>query len=245
MTLHGIHGARLRTAVLGALPLVVIVAARAAAADVTAPEGYTPLFNGRDLAGWRGRPHLDPREDARGGDAERDVRQRRWNDDLAVHWKVADGVIVSDGHGVFLTTERDYGDFELLVDWMLPAPCADSGIYLRANPQVQIWDPGCQRDRVHGAEKGSCGLWNNPADSPGRFPLVKADRPIGEWNTTRIAMRGDRVSVTLNGQLVVDDQPLANFFEKGRPLPERGPIQIQTHGAPMHVKNVFLRELPR
>ena len=66
MTLHGIHGARLRTAVLGALPLVVIVAARAAAADVTAPEGYTPLFNGRDLAGWRGRPHLDPREDARG-----------------------------------------------------------------------------------------------------------------------------------------------------------------------------------
>ena len=68
--------------------------------------------------------------------------------------------------------------------------------------------------------------------------------PIGEWNTTRIAMRGERVSVTLNGQLVVDDQPLANFFEKGRPLPDRGPIQIQTHGAPMHVKNVFLRETP-
>ena len=228
-----------------AWPSLMVAMAGITWAGEAAPEGFVPLFNGRDLAGWRGRPHLDPREDARGGAAERQARQKQWNDDLAAHWRVADGVIVSDGHGVFLTSDGDYGDFELLVDWMLPAPCADSGIYLRANPQVQIWDPGCQRDRVHGAEKGSGGLWNNPPDSPGRFPLVKADRPIGEWNTTRIAMRGDRVSVTLNGQVVVDDQPLANFFEKGRPLPERGPIQIQTHGAPMHVRNVFLRETPR
>lgn len=226
-------------------PSLMVAMAGITWAGEAAREGFVPLFNGRDLAGWRGRPHLDPREDARGGAAERQARQKQWNDDLAAHWKVADGVIVSDGHGVFLTSDRDYGDLELLIDWMLPAACADSGIYLRANPQVQIWDPGCQRDRGHGAEKGSGGLWNNPPDSPGRFPLVKADRPIGEWNTTHIAMRGDRVSVTLNGQLVVDDQPLANFFEKGRPLPERGPIQIQTHGAPMHVRNVYLRETPR
>lgn len=206
------------------------------------PAGFTSLFNGRDLAGWRGRPHLDPRTEAEGSPEDRASRQKQWNDDLAAHWTVQDGVIVNDGHGVFLTTVRDYGDFELLVDWMLPAPCADSGIYLRGNPQVQIWDPACKRDEKHGADKGSGGLWNNPADAPGKWPLVKADRPIGEWNTTRITMIGEKVTVVLNGQVVVDAAPLANFFEKGKPIPTMGPIQIQTHGAPMHVRNVFIKE---
>jgi len=205
------------------------------------PAGFTSLFNGRDLGGWRGRPHLDPRTDTEGPPEDRASRQKQWNDDLAAHWTVQDGVIVSDGHGVFLTTDRDYGDFELLVEWMLPKPCADSGIYLRGNPQVQIWDPQCERDYKHGCQKGSGGLWNNPADAPGKWPLAKADRPIGEWNTTRIAMVGDKVTVVLNGQVVVDAAPLANFFEKGKPLPETGPIQIQTHGAPMHVRNVFIK----
>jgi hypothetical protein len=208
------------------------------------PEGFTSLFNGTDLAGWRGRPHLDPRKEAEGNPEERSKRQQEWNADMASHWTVQEGVIVSDGHGVFLTTARDYGDIELLIEWMLPAPCADSGIYLRANPQVQIWDPDCERDFKHGNQKGSGGLWNSPADSPGKFPLVKADRPTGQWNATRIRMQGDRVTVVLNDQLVVDHQPLPNYFAKGEPLPARGPIQIQTHGAPMHVRNVFIRELP-
>lgn len=207
------------------------------------PAGFTALFNGRDLAGWRGRPHLDPLKEAEGTPEERARRQVEWNADMAAHWKVEDGVIVSDGQGVFLTTDRDYGDFELFLEWMLPAPCADSGIYLRGNPQVQIWDPACERDFKHGCEKGSGGLWNNPADSPARFPLVKADKPIGAWNATRILMQGDRVTVVLNGQTVVDAQPLANYFQKGQPLPARGPIQLQTHGAPMHVRNVFVRDL--
>ena len=207
------------------------------------PAGFTPLFNGRDLAGWRGRPHLDPRAEAAGTPAEHETRQKQWNDDLAAHWTVQDGVIVSDGHGVFLTTDRDYGDFELLVEWMLPKPCADSGIYLRGNPQVQIWDPQCERDFKHGCQKGSGGLWNNPGDAPGKWPLVKADKPVGEWNTTQIRMVGEQVTVELNGQVVVDAAPLANFFEKGKPLPATGPIQIQTHGAPMHVRNVFIKEL--
>jgi hypothetical protein len=207
------------------------------------PAGFTPLFNGRDLSGWRGRPHLDPAKEAAGTDAEREARQRGWNDDLAAHWKVEQGEIVNDGHGVFLTTDRDYGDVELLLEWMMPQPCADSGVYLRGNPQVQLWDPACERDFKHGAQKGSGGLWNNPAESAGKFPLAKADKPIGDWNAMRIRMQGDRVTVELNGQVVVDHQALANFFAKGSPLPERGPIQIQTHGAPLRVRNVFIREL--
>jgi hypothetical protein len=124
----------------------------------------------------------------------------------------------------------------------------DSGVYLRGSPQVQIWDPACDRDFKHGCEKGSGGLWNNPAASPehapARFPLVKADKAVGEWNTMRITMRGERVSVVLNGQTVVDDKPMANLFRRGEPMPEKGPIQIQVHGAPIHVRNLFIRELP-
>lgn len=208
------------------------------------PVGFTPLFNGKDLAGWRGRPHFDPVKEAEGTDQERADRQAKWNADMAAHWKVEDGVIVNDGHGVFLTTDRDYADFEFHLEWMFPEPCGDSGIYLRGHPQVQLWDPACERDFKHGCQKGSGGLWNNPAGAEGKDPLVKADRPIGEWNTMQIRMQGDRVTVVLNDQLVVDHQPLPNYFAKGQaPLPDRGPIQIQTHGAPMHVRNVFIREL--
>ena len=208
-----------------------------------APPGFVSLFNGRDLTGWRGRPHQDPREDASGTAAEQMAKRQAYDHDMAAHWKVEKGEIVSDGQGVFLTTARDYGDCELLIEWMLPASCADSGIYLRGNPQVQIWDPDCERDFKHGCQKGSCGLWNNPAESAGKFPLEKADKPTGEWNATRIRMQQDRVTVVLNEKLVVDNQPLANFFEKDKPLPATGPIQIQTHGAPMHVRNIFIREL--
>ena len=208
-----------------------------------APAGWTALFNGRDLAGWRGRPHFDPAKEAEGTTEERAKRQADWDADMRRHWTVENGLIVSDGQGVFLTTDREFGDFELMLEWMLPASCADSGIYLRGNPQVQIWDPACERDFKHGCEKGSGGLWNNPADSPGKWPMVKADRPIGEWNSMRITMKGDRATVVLNGQVVVSDCPLANYFQKGQPLPARGPIQIQTHGAPMHVRNVFIRDL--
>jgi hypothetical protein len=123
---------RLLSVALFLSALTIVVTVRAA----DAPPGFTSLFNGRDLAGWRGRPHLDPREDATGTPEERAARQDGWNRDMASHWAVQNGVIVSDGQGVFLTTDRDYGDVELLIEWMLPVPCADSGIYLRGNPQV-------------------------------------------------------------------------------------------------------------
>ena len=65
-------------------------------------------------------------------------------------------------------------------------PKADSGIYLRGTPQVQIWDYTKEGASSHGADKGSGGLWNNSPGAPGKDPLVLADKPFGEWNTFRI-----------------------------------------------------------
>jgi hypothetical protein len=90
---------------------------------------------------------------------------------------------------------------------------------------------------------GSGGLWNNPKGSKGRDPLVLADSPVGEWNKMFIRMVGDKVTVILNGKTVVEEAPLQNYFKKGGPLPETGPIQLQTHGAEIIWRNVEIREL--
>ena len=102
-------------------------------------KGPISLFNGVDLHGWRGRPHLNPAEEASWSAKERQAKQADWNADMAKHWRVENGELVNDGEGVFLTTAQDYGDFVLRLEYKTVA-LADSGIYLRACPQVQIWD---------------------------------------------------------------------------------------------------------
>jgi len=122
---------------------------------------------------------------------------------------------------------------------------ADSGIYLRCYPQVQIWDTtkeGGKWDR--GADKGSGGLFNNKRTSPGRDPLVHADKPFGEWNRFRILMVGERVTVYLNDKLVVDHARLENYWDAKLPLRRKGPIQLQTHGGEIRWRNAFIREIP-
>ena len=93
------------------------------------------------------------------------------------------------------------------------------GIYLRATPQIQIWDSTKEGGKWNlGADKGSGGLWNNSAGAPGKDPLVLADKPFGEWNHFRILMVGERVTVYLNDKLVVDHARLENFWNRpGRP----------------------------
>src|SRR2546430_1203412 len=127
------------------------------------------------------------------------------------YWRVENGELVNDGKGPYATTDKEYGDIELLIEYKTVAK-ADSGIYLRATPQVQIWDTtkeGGKWDR--GADKGSGGLFNNAKDAPGRDPLVHADKPFGEWNTFRILQVGERTTVYFNGKLVVDHARLENY----------------------------------
>jgi hypothetical protein len=212
----------------------------------TPPAGFTSLFNGRDLSGWRGRQQdYSPYEEARLTSDELAARQAQWNADRDAHWRIdaEKREIVSDGHGVFLATARDYADFELYVDWKIVDHNGDSGVYLRGFPQVQIWDPDNPGDVKNGAPKGSGALWNDNPDNPGRFPLVKADRPIGEWNTFLIRMVGNRVWVWLNGKQTVDGQILDNYFDRSKAVLPSGPIELQTHGSEIRFRNIYVREV--
>jgi hypothetical protein len=161
------------------------------------------------------------------------------------HWTVKDGVIHCDGKGgVSLQTVKDYANFEMMVDWKIEKK-GDSGIYLRGQPQVQIWDSD---NLAKGLEddfgKGSGGLWNNPKGDKAKQPLKKADKPVGEWNTFHIIMVGNEVTVKLNSELVVDKGKLPNYWFRDKPLPETGPIELQFHNDPLWFKNIYIKELP-
>ena len=202
----------------------------------TAPADFTRLFNGSDLAGWKGLV-ADPPKRAAMTPEELAAAQLLADEQIRQHWRVADGEIVNDGHGPHLCTTKDYADFELWLDWQI-SPGADSGVYLRGTPQVQIWDP---QGGFEPAKVGSGGLYNNQKHPS--LPLVKADRPAGEWNTFYIKMIGERVTVKLNGKLVVDRVAMENYWERGRPIYPSGQIELQTHGGEVRFRNVFIREI--
>lgn len=198
------------------------------------PVGYVPLFNGTDLTGWKGLVE-DPEKRAAMTPEELAEKQKAADEEMRATWTVQDGVLNFTGEGHSLCTGRDYQDIDLLVDWKI-SPMGDSGIYLRGSPQVQIWDPAQW-------PQGSGGLYNNqkgPAD-----PLVKADNPIGEWNRFRIIMVGEKVTVYLNNQLVVDNVVLENYWDREKPIYDSGQIELQNHGNPLSFRNVFIREIPR
>lgn len=202
------------------------------------PKGFKALFNGKDLTNWQGLIELPKREKMTA--QERAAAQAKADELMRAHWSVQDGVLVFDGKGQSLQTVKDYGNFELYVDWLLQ-PKGDSGIYLRGNPQVQIWEETAGSATLNGKFIGSGGLYNNQKN-PSR-PIAVADKPAGEWNTFYIKMVGDRVTVKLNGVLVVDDTPLENYWERGKPLPAVGPIELQNHGNTLKFRNIFIREL--
>jgi hypothetical protein len=209
--------------------------------DNRPPAGFTAIFNGKDLSGWYGLTNFDPRKSMTWGEFVRGHVASQA--EFVKHWSVANGEFINDGFGPYATSEKEYGDIELWIDYKT-VPKADSGIYLRGTPQVQIWDSTREGGQwALGADKGSGGLWNNSKGALGKDPLVLADKPFGEWNRFRILQLGDRTTVWLNGQLVVDGAPLENFWDKTRPLAPRGFIQLQTHGGPIRWKNIFIREV--
>lgn len=225
-----------------ALALAFVFTSTALSEDNKPPAGFTALFNGKNTDGWKG--HTTMKERATKTPEELTKLQEVRSKTASEHWKAADGAIHCDGKGgVSLVTDKDYGNFELMVDWKIEKN-GDSGLYLRGQPQVQIWDsentPGAK-----GVDKnsGSGGLWNNPAGDKAKIPLKKADKPVGEWNTFHITVVGDEVTIKLNGELVVDKGKLLNYWDKGKPVPEKGPVELQFHGDPLWFKNIYIKEL--
>jgi hypothetical protein len=206
----------------------------AAAIGLDGQAGFTPLFNGKDLSGWK----IPPGDNG--------------------HWKVVDGVIDYDAESEAmgeksLFTEREFGDFVLRLEWRIKAtpyvnpgvpiilsngshkkdadgkeirlnvPDSDSGVYLRGSSkaQVNIWGWPIGSGEVYGYRTDAKA---SPEVRAGVTPKGNADRNIGEWNAFEITLRGDRLTVVLNGQEVISNAQLPG-------IPARGPIALQHHGA--------------
>jgi hypothetical protein len=215
----------LRSAFAGLIALAL--PAVAFAADPELPKGFKPIFNGKDLSGWHGWAIHDkggsPAEMAKAKPEDNAKLLEKWNEDAKKHWTAKDGELINDGNGAYLASDASYGDYELLIDYKTVAK-ADSGIYLKTGPQVQIWDYTDKGKFGIGADKGSGGLWNNSPGAPGKDPLVLADKPFGEWNSFRILQVGQRTTVTLNGKLVVDHARMENYWDRKSPLPLSAPM---------------------
>lgn len=199
--------------------------------------GFEKLFNGKDLSGWQGLVE-NPIARAKMTKEELARKQAVANAKISESWSVKDGMICFTGTGDNLCTKKLYGDFEMLVDYKISKD-GDSGLYLRGSPQVQIWD--IARTDV-GAQVGSGGLYNNTAN---RNPLVVADNPIGDWNTLRVTMIGERVTVYLNGILVVDNIVMENYWDRKLPIFPDGPIELQAHGTELAFRDLYVKELNR
>lgn len=202
---------------------------------------FKAIFNGKDLTGWHGESTMDPRALAAMAEPERAAKLAEWQKDAIAHWTVENGELVNDGHGVYLTTDGMYGDYELLIEYKT-IPQADSGIYLKSNPQVQIWNHKAEK-LSDGQNKGSGGLWNNSPGAPGKDPAEIADRPFGEWNEFKIQQIGTRTSVWLNGKHVVDHAIMENYWDRKTSLVSQGPVQLQTHGGEIRWRNIKVREI--
>jgi HEAT repeat protein len=213
-------------------------AARKYLAEMPKGDGFVALFNGKDLTGWKGLV-ANPIARAKMHPDTLAAKQAKADEVMRKGWVVKDGELVFTGHGDNLCTVKKYGDFEMYVDWKIE-PKGDAGIYLRGSPQVQVWDTS----RVEvGAQVGSGGLYNNQKN-PSK-PLKLADNAINDWNTFRIIMKADRVTVYLNGELVVDNVVLENYWDRKQPIFAMEQLELQAHGTLVAYRDIYVKELPR
>ena len=227
---------------LRSILLIALAVSSIHAADPAPPEGFRALFNGKDLNGWYG---LNPHSVVKLQGEKKEAALKTMRDEFAQHWKVENGELVNVGTGPYATTNEEFGDIELLIEYKT-VPHADSGIYLRGTPQVQIWDNTQVFDPKKPDRKphlGSGGLFNNTPNTPGRDPAVVADKPFGEWNSFRIRQIGAKTWVWLNDKVVVDGAVMENYWDRAQPLPAKGPIMLQTHGGEIRWRNIYVREI--
>lgn len=203
-------------------------------------EGFVSIFNGKNLEGWKGLVE-NPLKRAKMTPEALTAAQEKADLEAKTAWIVENGELLFTGKGSNLCTNKSYGDFEMLVDWKLyPGPAPDAGIYLRGTPQVQIWETYRVKTKNY---IGSGGLFNNKQNMSD--PLKIADKKIGEWNTFRIRMIGERVSVWLNGELVTDNVIMENYWDRSQPIFPTEQIELQAHGSKVAYRDILIREIKR
>ena len=209
------------------------------------PKGFTAYFDGdeSDLPEfWKGvttEQKFDNPVVRQAATAEKRAEMQKIADKgRDEHWHVRNGNLYFDGYrgGYSLATKEDYEDFEMWADWRIMSVTGDSGLYLRGSPQVQIWDA---HNQWH---IGSGGLYNNQKNPSKALKI--ADKQVGDWNRFHVIMRGDKVTVWLNGELVVDNVTLENYWDRKRPIFFKEQIELQCHGDPTEWRNIFIRALP-
>ena len=198
--------------------------------------GFYTMYNGQDLRGWKGLVANPVKRRLLSADTLA-LLQVKADKIMNAGWEAKGEELHFTGHGDNLCSVKDYQDFEMYVDWKIEKD-GDAGIYLRGSPQVQIWD--ISRTNV-GAQVGSGGLYNNQINP--RNPLKVADNAINEWNTFRIIMKGERVTVYLNGELVVDNVLLENYWDRKIPIFVKDAIELQAHGNHIVYRNIYVKEL--
>ena len=211
-------------------------------AEMTGGQGFISMFNGKDLEGWKGLV-ADPLKRAKMDEKTLAAAQEKANAEALKSWVIENGALLFTGKGDNLATLKKYGDFEMLVDWKIyddGNKKGDAGIYLRGSPQVQIWDTSRVDD---GAQVGSGGLYNNQVNES--KPLKVADNKLGEWNNFHIIMKGDRVTVYLNGVLVTEDVILENYWDRKLPIFAEEQIELQAHGSRIAYRDIYIKELER
>ncbi len=207
-------------------------------AEMPKGEGFVSLFNGKNLSGWKGLVENPIKRSKMSADTLA-AKQKIADQEATKSWVAKNGDLIFTGHGNNLCTVKQYGDFEMFVDWKIEKE-GDAGIYLRGTPQVQIWDISRVSD---GAQVGSGGLYNNQKNES--KPSKIADNAIGEWNTFHITMIGDRVTVDLNGVNVVNSVTLENYWDKNLPIFAKEQIELQAHGTEVAYRDIYIREITR
>ena len=209
-----------------------------------APEGFETYFDGSPSqlrTMWKGvttQEKFDNPKVRQAATAEKRAEMQRIADrGRDEHWHVRNGNLYFDGYqgGYSLATAKDYADFEMWCDWRTLSITGDSGLYLRGSPQVQIWDA---HNQWH---IGSGGLYNNKKNPSKALKI--ADRQVGDWNRFHVIMRGEKVTVWLNGELVVDNVTLENYWDRAQPIFPKEQIELQCHGDPTEWRNIFIKEL--
>lgn len=204
------------------------------------PEGFDALFNGKDIEGWYGGETRDPVFSRGWGEPQWARYRNQLHRSVTRHWRIENGELIGSGAGPDLVCWGQYGDFEMWLEWNVSKD-GESGISLRHQPGITLWDTTSAALRGRGADKGSGGLTQNK--TRGQVPSEHADKPTGQWNRMYVRMVGPHVTVVLNGKEVLSNAILENAYEPASPIDARGAIHLRTLAGEVRFRNLAIREL--